>query len=169
MKWLRKLGVFFDHTVNLMALVAGILLTVALLGVSLGVFSRYFLNRPIGWVSEVAGYTLLYIAFLTAAWILRDERHVKMDLIIERVSPRVRFILNMMTSSVCVLVCLVLTWYGLKVTVNLYETHYFTPTFLQLPKAILTAIIFLGSFLLTIQFLRRIYNYLAAWRVSQDK
>ncbi|MBA7707404.1 hypothetical protein ES703_116276 [subsurface metagenome] len=169
MKLVRKLTINFDRTINAMTFLAGILLIFMMLSVSVAVASRYFLGCPIGWVLESSQYILLYITFLVAAWVLRGEGHVKMDIILNRLNPRAQSLINTITSAISVIVCFILTWFGVKVTWHFYQVGYFTTTLLELPKFIFIAVIAAGSFLLFIQFVRRTYGYLRSWRISPDK
>ncbi len=164
----KKLTNFFDRVMDLMTTVAGILLICALLMVSGAIASRYFLGRPIGWVVEITEYIILYIAFLVAAWVLKKEEHVKMDMVLNRLNPGAQSLLNVITSAISTIVCFIIIWYGAKVTRELYQTGYFTPTLLELPKFIIIGIIPLGSLLLVIQFVRRTYNYWKSWRASRE-
>jgi TRAP-type mannitol/chloroaromatic compound transport system permease small subunit len=65
-------------------------------------------------------------------------------------------IADLFTSILGGLAFLIATYYGFKVTRNQYVTKYFTPTFLEAPKFIVTLIIPVGSFLLLIQIIRKI-------------
>jgi len=169
MKLVRKLVTIFDRTIDLVTILAGILLVFITLIIGVAIASRYFLNRPMGWVTEISEYSLLYITFLVAAWVLKKEGHVKMDIVLNRLNPGTESMTNVITSAISAIVCFILTWYGAKVTWELFQTGYFTPTLLELPKFIIIAIIFIGSFLLFIQFLRRTYSYWGSWRASRDK
>lgn len=169
MNLIKKFTSFFDRIINFMAVLAGILLLFSILSITLEVTLRYFLDRPIGWVIEISEYTLLYITFLVAAWVLKKEGHVRMDVVLNWLNPKIQSVMNMITSGISAIVCFILTWYGIKVTWELFETGYFTPTILELPKFIIIAIIFIGSVLLLIQFLRRTYGYLSIWRACRDK
>jgi len=152
-----------------MPILAGILLIFITLIIGVSIASRYFLNRPMGWVTEISEYSLLYITFLVAAWVLKKEGHVKMDIVLTRLKPRTQSVTNVITSAISAVVCFILTWYGVRVTWELFQTGYPTPTILELPKFIIIAAIFIGSFLLFIQFLRRTCSYLGNWRASRDK
>lgn len=169
MRLVRKLTSFFDRIIVLMTTVAGILLVFAMLIISGAVASRYFLGRPIGWVIEISEYIILFVTFLVAAWVLKQEGHVKMDIVLNQLNPRTQSMINVITSGISAIVCFILTWYGAKVTWELFQTGYFTPTLLELPKFIIIAIIFIGSFLLFIQFLRRTHNNWGSWRASRGK
>lgn len=164
----KKLANFFDRIIDLMTVVAGILLICALLMVSGAIASRYFLGRPIGWVVEITEYIILYIAFLVAAWVLKKEEHVKMDMVLNQLNRRAQSLLNVITSAISTIVCFIIIWFGTKVARELYQTGYFTPTLLELPKFLIIGIIPLGSVLLFIQFVRRTYNYWKSWRASRE-
>ena len=169
MKLVKKPPHVFDRIINLMAIIAGILLICAMLMISGAVASRYFLGRPIGWVIEITEYIILYVTFLVAAWVLKKEGHVKMDIVLNRLPPGAQSLLNVITSAISTIVCFIIVWYGAKVTWELYQTNYFTPTLLELPKFIIIGIIPLGSLLLFIQFVRRTYNYWRNWRASRER
>lgn len=159
-----KLGVFYNRIVDTFAVLAGALLLFLMVGVTLEVGLRYFLGQPTSWVVEICGYILLYIPFLAAAWILRREEHVRMDLVLSMMGPRAQSLVNSITSFVSAVICLFLTWFGVKVTLYYAELGYKTPTVLMLPKSIIIAIIFVGSFLLCIQFLISTFQNLRTWR-----
>jgi TRAP-type C4-dicarboxylate transport system permease small subunit len=154
----------FDRVLDILAGVAGLLLLLIMVFVCAEVVTRYIFNRPLGWVTEIGSYVLLYVTFLVAAWVLRGEGHVAMDTIINLFRPKTQSLIKAVTSAMSALVSLVLAWFGLKVSWDLLQAGYFTPTMLELPKWFLTAIIFLGSLLLAIQFIRRACASLKDWR-----
>lgn len=160
----KKLNSVIDRILDIMMVFSGVLVGVLTLIVSMGIFSRYFLNYPLVWVAEISGYCLLYIAFLVAAWLLKEEAHIKMDMILTSLKPSVQTIINTVTSAVSTLVCFILTWFGVKVTLDLFHANYFTPTFLELPKFVFTIAIAFGFLMLSIQFVRATCRYLRKWR-----
>jgi TRAP-type C4-dicarboxylate transport system permease small subunit len=103
------------------------------------------------------------------AWVLKIEGHVKIDLVVNRLNPRNQCLVNSITSILGAITCLVLLWYGTKVSWELFERGTITNTILELPSAPLFAIVPIGSFLLFIQFLRRSYGYLKSWKGSSSK
>ena len=161
-----KLNKIYNRIIELGALIAGVLLIFLMLSVTVEVALRYFLGRPTSWVMEICGYILLYIPFLVAAWVLRKDGHVRMDLVISTLSPKAQSLVNAITSFVCAVICFLLTWYGIKVTLYFAKLGYKTPTVLMLPKSMIITIIFVGSFLLAVQFLIGTFNHLRAWRES---
>jgi len=164
-----KVNSIFNRTLGITAILGGILLGFMLFSVCLEVVLRYVVGRPTVWVTEITGYLLVYIPFLVAAWVLRREGHVRMDLVLNQLSPKTQSLVNVITSIVGAIVCLLIAWYGIKVTWDHYQTGFLTMTLLMLPKWPLLAVIPVGSFLLFIQLLRRTYNYLVLWRASRGK
>ncbi|MFC2047546.1 TRAP transporter small permease, partial [Chloroflexota bacterium] len=121
------------------------------------------------WVIEVGEYGLLYMSFLGAAWVLRREGHVKMDLVLNRLKLRSQVLLNVITSILGAIVFLIVTWYSAHFTWDLFQLGYIVDAYLDPPKWPIMAIIPVGSFLFSIQFLRRSYGYLRNWRASSNK
>jgi TRAP-type C4-dicarboxylate transport system permease small subunit len=163
---LNILGHILDRIVNGMFAFAGFLLLFAMIIISIGVASRYLLDRPIGWAIEIVEYSLLYIAFLTAPLVLKRGAHVRMDLIFSRLSPSVQSVLELVTSCVSTIVCLILFWFGLRVTRELFRTGYTTPTVLEVPKFLVIGIIFIGFGVLFVLFLVRTYNLFESRKAS---
>jgi C4-dicarboxylate transporter, DctQ subunit len=168
MKIVGTLKNILDQTINAMFVFAGVLLLFAMVIISVGVASRYLLDRPIGWAIEIVEYSLLYIAFLTAPLVLKRGAHVRMDLIFNRLGPRLQSTLNLVTSTLSTIVCFILFWFGMRVTKDLYRTGYTTPTVLEAPKFIVIAIIFIGFGVLFVLFLIRTYNLLSDWKAAQS-
>jgi TRAP-type C4-dicarboxylate transport system permease small subunit len=100
---------------------------------------------------------LLYVTFLGATWLLKREGHVSVDVVVERLNPRARLWFNVIISILIGALCLVMAFSGVSATLNVYRRGVFTVTTLEVPLALLVAVIPLGFFLLFIQFLRRAY------------
>ena len=164
MKLLTKSGAVFERTLNLLGALAGVLVAFMMLGVSVDVFMRYFLNRPIFWMIEITQYAMVFILYLGTAWLLKQDGHVVMDVLINRLSQRSRNLTNIVTSIIGAIVCLIITWYGVKVNWDYIQTDYLYSATLEIPAFLLQAIVPLGVFLLFIQFLRRAYGYLGKLR-----
>ena len=161
MRLLPKGTNIFDAIIDLFAFLAGAIFIYLMLSVTVeAVVLRYFFGTTTDWIREVAGYTLVFITFMGAPWVLKTEGHVKMDLLLERLKPRPQAVLNIITSVVAAIACLVITWYGLMVTWDDFQTGYFVVSALEPSYWYLIAIIPIGTFLLFIQLLRRISGFL---------
>lgn len=143
---------------------AAVLLGALVFMVGANIVLRGLFNRPLGWVNEISEYIILSFPFLLASWIMEAEGHIKMDLLIDKLSPRAQSGVNAITYTIGAIVLLVLCSFSLRVTVGFYRTQYFTATLLRLPKFIFTAIIFLGFLMLLIQLIRKIIGFVDRWK-----
>ncbi len=163
MNFLIKIGRILDKIIEIFAFIAGLILAFILLSVCLEVFMRYFLNRPLQWVVELTEYALLYITFLGAAWLLKRERHINVDIFLSLLSSRTRAGLKIFSSLIGIIVSFCLVWYGFAVSWEHFQDGIYNITLLEFPKAPLLAIIPIGSLILLAQFIRRAYGSLAAF------
>lgn len=164
MKPLARAGALFDRTLNLLLIPAGAILVFILLSITVEVIMRYFFNRPLTWVVEISEYGLLYITFLGAAWELREEGHARVDAVLSRLPPKIRALVNTVTSTAGTTVCVILLWQGALVTWENFQMGYLTQTILEVPKYYILAIVPVGSLLLVIQFLRRTLGFFKLWK-----
>ncbi len=164
MKFFVGLGRVFDYLNLVMVVISAILLLGLTFIVGADITLRYLFNRPMGWVKEVSEYTLVGLGFLVAAWILKDDGHVKMDLVLNKLKPRAQTLLNIITSIISTIVVLIITWFTLRVILEFYRAKLVIPTVLEPPRWILLTPILVGSFLLAIQFIRRTCSYIEKWK-----
>ena len=163
-KRLKRFSVFFDRVLNLLFYVASGITLVIFFSVCTELLMRNFFNRPQIWSVEVTEYAMLYITFLGAAWLLREEGHVSLDIVDVFVTPRTRALLDSATSIIGLIICLVLLFFGAWSTWIHYQQGLETFSAMELRKWPFLLVIPMGSFLLVIQFLRRAYGYWVRFR-----
>lgn len=164
MKILTKAGNIFDHINNGFAVFAIILLVFVMLTISYDVATRRAFGS-VQWVMEISEFALLYIVFLAAAWLLRKDGHVKMDLLLIRSKPRTQAIINTITSIASALTCLVIAWYSTEVTIHyIIAKTVVAPSVIEPLKWPTFIIIPIGTFMLFIQFVRRTYGFIRVAR-----
>ena len=154
----------FDWIVDLAAILAAILLCCMMLIVCLGILARYFLGHPLFWVTGISEALLLYVTFLAATWVLRREKHVKMDLLINRLNAKHQACLNVITSTIFAFSCLVVIWYSVRVTWSHYQLGKYTQDIMRMPYAALLVIIPIGTALLFGQCLKTTSGFLKSWK-----
>lgn len=116
------------------------------LGRSLGAPSRL-------WVIEVSEYALLFITFLGAPYLLELNRHVVMDLLVDRLHGTKRQISQLLNSLIGLLVCLVLTYVGVGVVLDQLELGTREVTVMRPLSWWITAAMPIGTGLMAVQFL----------------
>ncbi|MBM6550677.1 TRAP transporter small permease [Marinomonas ostreistagni] len=65
--------------------------------VAFEVFSRYFLNEPTIWAYDLSLFMFGYIAALGGAYAQQRRGHINVDILYNKVSPRVRNVFNMLS------------------------------------------------------------------------
>jgi TRAP-type C4-dicarboxylate transport system permease small subunit len=167
MKFLAKFDEVFHKIDMVLFVFAAVLLAALVFMVGADITLRYLFNMPLGWVKEVSEYIMLSLPFLVAGWIMETDGHLKMDLLIDAATPRVRNIVNTITYTVSAIVVLILASFSLRVTLEFYRTHYFTATLLKLPKFIFIAIIFLGFLMFFVQLIRKIIGFMTSLKTTR--
>ncbi len=160
---------WFDRVLDAMACLAGAVLVFIMASVGLEVIMRYFFNRPLMWVTEVTECLLLYITFLGSAWLLREEGHVRMDILLNRLGTRAKAILGIFSSLIGVFVSATIMIYGLAVTWNYFQRGIYTPTAMEIPLYAILLVIPVGSLMLLLQFLRRTATAVAGLLMEAER
>ncbi len=160
MKLLEKAGAVFDRIIDSFAGMSGVILIGIMFTISYEVIMRYFFRKAPTWAIEVTEYGLFLLAFLGAAWLLKMGRHVRVDVVVNMLSPQTERLFNVATSILGAVICLAITWFGIDATIDYFHRNVMMERVLVFPKYTLLLFIPLGSFLLAIQFLRQAYDHL---------
>ncbi len=152
---MKRLLKTLDLAMEAMTFLAGALLIFIMLSVCSEVVLRTFFDISQMWVTEIAECTLLYITFLASAWVLREEAHVRVDIVVGQLEERTARGLNILSSLIGVFVSVVLTVFGAMVTWDYFQRGIYTPSALEIPVHLIQVVIPVGSLLLSAQFVRR--------------
>ena len=155
---LQGAGRLLDAALYAFVLAAVAILVALVCGVTFEVVMRYAFNKPTRWVVEFSEYALLYLAFLGGAWVLKEEGHVKVELLIEVLPPRVRATLHVITSLVGAGVCGLFCWVSTAYILEIYGSGEILFKSVLVKKWLIMAIIPPGLLLLTLQFIRRAFT-----------
>jgi TRAP-type C4-dicarboxylate transport system permease small subunit len=128
------------------------------------VFTREVFNISFGWSIDFTSYALLYIGFLGAGWLLREGGHVSVTILEEYLHARALKTLDIFVILLGLIMSVVLTVYGVKVTLDLLINDVRSLTVLKTPLAYVVMAIPLGSFVLSMEFIRK--GYLLVKQVS---
>ena len=155
----KEMTKIFDRILVVLFWVAGGLLMFVTIGTCVDVLLRYSFNRPISWMLELTEYAMLYIPFLGAAFVLKEDGHIRIDLVITFLSERSRGWLNVVTSFVGGVVMLTYTWFGAQVTLDYFKRGVPSLESLKTPMFLILMIIPIGGLLFSIQFFRQMKGY----------
>lgn len=164
MKLFGKLASAYDHLLSGLSMLTGVLILLMTALVSVNITMRTVFSRSIPGTIEMCEWILLLIPFFGAAWLLKQDGHVRMDLLIQALKTKSRLILNIITSTVISLVCLLFFWYVALNTWKYFVTGAYRPSVLNLPTYVFSGIMALGFLLIAIQALRNVAGYAAELR-----
>ncbi|MBN2062837.1 MAG: TRAP transporter small permease [Deltaproteobacteria bacterium] len=164
MKFFSAADRVFDIIIKYLCYLAAAMLVLMALAISSDVIMRYAVNTPLKWVFEATEYALLFITFLAATWVLQKDEHVRLDAALNALGPKVRAIVEALTSFVMAVVCLVITWSSAHYTIYLFQNHITIQKYYTIPEFAVFFIVPVGFFLLFIQSLKRIYQYIGQSR-----
>lgn len=130
---------------------------------------RSLLDLTTVWVIEVTSFGLVFITFLSTSWLLKEDAHIKMDLVTSRLKPKARALMDMTTSIVGAILCLVLTVFGFIACLESFKGGTLSQESLRIPFYTLYVVIPLGFLLLTVGFIEKAHIYLRSWREASSK
>jgi C4-dicarboxylate transporter DctQ subunit len=151
---LVKISKVYDLLIDTFALLAVCLLIFQMLGIVAQVILRYAFNIPISWMIEICEYSLLWVAFLSAAWLQRKNGHIKVELLVNMLKPELRSIVGTVTALISAVVFLIITWFSMRTTYNMFQMDYYIHSWLEPLKWPILIIIPIGSLLFSIEFIR---------------
>lgn len=106
----------FRRFIDLLEWWAVLLLVLMVAVVSLGVFFRYVLNAALVWYDEFASYLLVWLTFYGAVVASHRRRHIGFELVVDRLSPPPRRVLEFISESFVLGFQVVLCYYGWLLT-----------------------------------------------------
>ncbi|MBW2021671.1 MAG: TRAP transporter small permease [Deltaproteobacteria bacterium] len=164
MSWLDKALRYVETG---MAILAGLLLVIMTVSIGMSITLRTLnLQVPL-WSVQFNEYSLLWITFLGAAWLLRKGRHVSLDIVTRRLRKGDVGKLQIIHAVFGLVVCGVLTLYSGAVTWNLFQRGVMDVRAVDVPKYLILLVVFLGLLMLTMEFLRNLV--VGAHRLRRDK
>lgn len=159
---LRKIIARLDYITSLVETVliaiGALLLFVMMLTVSYSVFARYFFNIPAAWTLELSEYIMVALAFLSASWVLQNDGHVRVDLLVNAFNPKFQLLFNRITVIVAAITCALLFWFSLKTTIEHFQRDVLSYNIWIVPKYLVLLPIPLGSFFLTLRYIQKIFR-----------
>jgi len=161
-------GRAFDIVLDTGAVLSAVLLLAVMVITSIKVLFRYGFHEGLIGVDQISGTLLLYITFLGAAWVLRREEHVSIDLILARLRPVAQRRLTAANSLIGAIVCLLLAAYAGIEAFNSWQRGIRIAAELEIPRVVNLAVIPVGCLCLGLQFLRRARSQLRGAYPGQD-
>lgn len=121
--------------------------------VFIDVVLRYFIGKPLLFADEVSVYCMIYITFIGAALTMKRGAHIKVDILYSKLRKNARLWLDAVTLAVGTIIGAIATWQTALWVRYTYNFGFTSPGILETPMWIPMAIIPIGLFLWTLQYL----------------
>src|SRR5690348_15506948 len=106
-----------------MAWVAAFLIAAMMGTITFDVAVRNFGYQSSAHLFTFTEYALLIVPCLGAPWLVREKGHIYVEILLMHLQPRARKWLMRFIGVACVLVCLVIAWYGFGITISDFQNN----------------------------------------------
>jgi len=145
-----------DVILKIQMTIAQLLVISVVVIITAEVVSRYFLGQPLGWSVEVSEWALLAITFLGAAIVLRDDGHVRVDVLIRVLPVRARRIVGIFAALIGFGICSLAFYYTAQTAYGEYVQNVLTINVIKFPRFWLLLFFPIGFFFLALEWLRKL-------------
>jgi len=141
-------------------LLIGILGACALTVGTYQVIGRYLVPQyASGWSDEVTVYFAVWAIFLATSQLVRGDAHVRPDLVLRLMRPRVQRGFEIFNCIAALTFCLGLLWCGLQIVSDAWTLDERSETVLAFPMWIYYAAMPTGAALMSVRYGIRLYRY----------
>lgn len=163
MALLLKLADAIDAVVRTLTKLAIVLVLVLVALVAWNVISRYALGFTPVWAQELEWHLLAPIALIGIASLMQERGHVRVDMLYERMGPRTREALDLVSMLVGVVIAILIIRYSIGFVDSAYSLREGSPDPGGLPyRYALKALIPFGFFVFGLQCLAHAIRHLNA-------
>ena len=85
------------------------------------VVGRYVFTRSIPWAEEVCLMLFILSIYFGAAGAVRTRQHLRLEIVVERLSPKGRMILEIIDNTIFMAFCVVILWGIMPLVMQLFE------------------------------------------------
>jgi TRAP-type C4-dicarboxylate transport system permease small subunit len=80
------------------------------------------LPRGLAWSNEVSELMLYLITLCVAPWLLRQGQHIRVDIVLRAIPPRLAWFLEWLGDAIALACCLVFAWFGAQAAWSSYAS-----------------------------------------------
>jgi TRAP-type C4-dicarboxylate transport system permease small subunit len=109
-------------------------------------------------------YALLMVPCMGAPWLVREKGHIHVEILLMSLRPRLRARMTVAIGLICIAICLVIAWYGFRITLTDFLQAEKDVRSLDMPRWMVVMWIPLSFFLMAAEFARFLWrreNFLA--------
>ncbi len=159
---MERLSALYARLLTWLALAACALLFLMMLMICSDVLLRNVRLIPgvqgISWSNEVSEYMLYFITMLAAPWLLRQGQHIRVDIVLRVLPPRLAWYSEWLSDLLALACCSAMALYGLRAVLSSIRIDSMTVKSLAIPEWWLLAPLPAAFLLLGIEVLFRMHR-----------
>jgi TRAP-type C4-dicarboxylate transport system permease small subunit len=141
-----------------MAWLAGLLIAAMMVVITADVVVRNLGYQSFPHFFALTEYALLIVPCLGAPWLVREKGHIYVEILLMQLAPRPRRWLMSGIGIACVVVCLIVAWYGFGVTLQDFRQAERDMRSFDAPRWMIVAWIPLSFLMMAIEFARFLWR-----------
>lgn len=165
---LNRTDSFLGKLVLGMAIFAGFLTLAMTLIICYSVIVRYFFNISIEWAIEYSEYLIYINVMLATPWVLKIDKHVRVDIISQILPLKVQRGLSIFISLLGIVMCSVFFYFSFNETIKAFDSGINLVRVIPVKKWIVMSIMPIMSGLSAILFLRKVIVMLTHREILSD-
>jgi TRAP-type transport system small permease protein len=169
---MQRLEKAYGRLLEVLALAACALILGMMLMICADVFLRNVRIVPgmvgIEWANEISEAMLYLIALLTAPWLMRRGQHIRVDVLLRAVPPRLGWGLEWLVDMLAMACCAIIAWYGVRATLGSWQAGSMSIKTLVTPEWWLLSVLPVAFLALTVEMLFRMRRLWLAPRAPRD-
>jgi TRAP-type C4-dicarboxylate transport system permease small subunit len=164
---MHRLSSAYGRLLNGLMLLACLLLLAMALLIGADVATRNTGLGGIPWSNEASEYVLYLLTLLSAPWLLRQSQHIRVDILLRALPPRVGWALEWVGDVLGLACSVYFVWYGANVLAASYAAGSVSIKTLVLPEWWLLAPMPVAFLLVAIEFVFRMQRLARAERAPR--
>src|SRR5262249_57593817 len=131
---MQRISAVFGRVYDVMMLAACLLLLFMTLLIGADVATRNLGVGGIAWSNEVSENILYLITLLSAPWLLRQGQHIRVDILLRVIPPRIGWLFEWVSDLIGLACSLYFVWYGWEGAAASYQARANTIKTLSSPQ-----------------------------------
>ena len=155
------IGSWYSLAIHRLTLITGLIAGFSLLAmtlmVTMDVTLRYGFNAPTKWANEFSAYLAVLVIFLGISYVLRENAHIRVDVVVRKLPRRAQDWIRVITSVILlgyIIILFHLTWDVLVVNFAINKTSF---TVMDVPIWPIQAFIPLGLAIMGLLLIQHIF------------
>ena len=165
---MTRLSAAFGRLFDALAMAAALILLGMVVTVTADIVLRNTVGGGLVWANEVSEYSLYLMTLLTAPWLLRRGQHIRVDIVLRAVPPRVGWLFEWAVDILGLACCAIIFWYSARAAFASFKAGSLSIKTLVTPEWWLLSVLPIAFACLTLEMLFRMRRLWFAPRAPRD-